>query len=239
MRWLGDQGYDTVSLAQLAGSLPTTMRRPVVITFDDGYADFLDGAWPALDEQGFRASIFLPTAYVGASRQHFKGRACLNASEILDLHRRGVSMGSHTVSHPKLYGMPWEEVSRELHQSRADLESLLAAPVDTFAYPFAFPQHDTAFIKHFRSVLADAGYRTSVTTVVGRHVPGDDVLRIKRLPVNEADDLALFAAKMRGAYDWVGTAQRAVKRVRGAFAAARPNQHSGAGVGGDRRGHGA
>jgi len=53
-----------------------------------------------------------------------------------------------------------------------------------------------------------------VTTAIGRHAPGDDALRIKRLPVSEADDLRLFSAMLAGAYDWVGALQSAWKRIR-------------------------
>ncbi len=59
-----------------------------------------------------------------------------------------------------------------------------------------------------------AGYETNVTTQLGRHRPGDDALQIKRLPVNQDDDLPLFAAKLVGAYDWLGRFQSLSKMLR-------------------------
>jgi len=190
-------------------------RRQVIVTFDDGYLDFLTHAWPILEEFSFTASVFLPTAFIGeTTRRRFKGRECLTWPEVRDLNRGGVSFGSHTVSHAVLYGMPWSQVRAELRESREQIERVLDAPATTFAYPYAFPQNDRDFVARFCLELHEAGYLTTVTTMIGRHAPGDDPLRVRRLPVNDTDDRRLFSAKLAGAYDWVGALQAAWKRAR-------------------------
>jgi peptidoglycan/xylan/chitin deacetylase (PgdA/CDA1 family) len=217
MHLLAECGSTVTSLEQV---IDTThhgngQRRQVVVTFDDGYLDFLTHAWPILEEFSFTASVFLPTAFIGeATRRRFKGRECLTWPEVRDLSRRGVSFGSHTVSHAVLYGMPWSQVRAELRESREHLERQLQIPVVTFAYPYAFPQYDRGFVSRFCLELRDHGYRANVTTMIGRHAPGDDPFRVKRLPVNEADDKGLFSAKLAGAYDWVGGLQAAWKWLR-------------------------
>jgi hypothetical protein len=65
-----------------------------------------------------------------------------------------------------------------------------------------------------REILGEAGYRYGVCTRIGRAGAASDPLFLERLPVNGADDTALLAAKMAGAYDWVGGLQSLVKRVR-------------------------
>ncbi len=74
----------------------------MVITFDDGFADFYTNAFPLLNRYGFSATVYLPTAYIGKSAREFKGVECLTWDQVRALDRAGVEFGSHTVSHPQL-----------------------------------------------------------------------------------------------------------------------------------------
>jgi peptidoglycan/xylan/chitin deacetylase (PgdA/CDA1 family) len=225
MSSLRANGYRTVTLARALHLLETNTfngERLTVITFDDGFRDFYTSAWPILSEYGFSATMFVPTNFISSSRRSFKGRECLTWSEVRELRAQGAEFGSHTVSHPRLHGLEWAKVRSELVDSRATLEQELQHPVRSFAYPYAFPQEDAAFVTRFKGELADAGFTESVTTVIGRALPGSDRLCVSRLPVNEADDQALFTTKLRGAYDWMGRFQAAFRRNRQALATLRP-----------------
>lgn len=217
MRVLAESGYVATGLAQAMETSALGVRgaRRAVVTFDDGYVDFLVNAWPILEEFSFTASVFLPTAFIGNARRSFKGRECLTWSEVRELSRRGVSFGSHTVTHPALHRLPWPEVCSELRESREEIAAAIGTPVTTFAYPYAFPQHDDAFVVRFCRELREQGYKAAVTTRIGRVAAGDDPFQLKRLPVNDADDPQLFQAKLAGAYDWLGWLQSASKRIRG------------------------
>lgn len=218
MQFLKDNDYtvlsltDAVNLLQTASKMPTD--RYVVLTFDDGFHDFLEHGWPILARFGFPATIFLPTDFIGADRQSFNGRACLTWSEVRELNGRGVSFGSHSVSHSKLHGLPWEAIRRELLDSRMRLEDELQTPALSFAFPYAFPQEDQIFVRHFRQELIDQGYLTAVTTIIGRAQQGSDPLCLKRLPVNGDDDQPLLSAKLSGAYDWLAGAQAILRRTK-------------------------
>lgn len=219
MRWLHEQGFEVIDLTEamrrLGDGADGGQDCSVVVTFDDGFQDFLTDAWPVLAEFGFGASMFLPTAYIGNERKSFKGRPCLTWAEVRELRSRGVSFGAHTVSHPVLHHLPWGDVAREVGDSRARIEDELQERVSTFAYPFAFPQENRPFVTRFRRQLVDLGFTGAVTTVIGRAKPGHDLLCLKRLPVNDRDDRRLFSSKVAGAYDWVGNLQflsRAAKR---------------------------
>ena len=220
MGWLAESGYRVLSLdaALEAHQGPKQVERSVVVTFDDGYVDFIEHAWPVLESHGFSASVFLPTAYIGDTRCCFKGRECLTWAEVRELNARGVAFGSHTVNHPVLTQLSWQDVCAELHQSREQIEARLGGAVISFAYPFAFPQENGDFVSRFCRQLRLENYKAGVTTIVGRFGVGDDPLCMKRLPVNEGDDIALFRAKLAGAYDWVGDLQSAWKRGRAAWA---------------------
>jgi peptidoglycan/xylan/chitin deacetylase (PgdA/CDA1 family) len=209
MRWLHEHGFVVIDLAEALRRLDAGigLDRAVVVTFDDGFQDFLTEAWPALAQYGFRASMFLPTAYISNDRRSFKGRPCLTWSEVRELQSQGVSFGSHTVSHPVLHDLPWSDVARELRDSKVQIEDEVQERVDTFAYPFAFPQEDRPFVTRLRRELADLGFTGAVTTAIGRAKPGHDPLCLRRLPVNDCDDYRLFTSKLAGAYDWLGPVQ--------------------------------
>lgn len=225
MRWLSEEGYAVVSLAEALRRLGAAMNcsdRVVVLTFDDGFEDFRSQAWPVLAAHGFAASVFLPTAFIGdANRSSFNGRPCLTWREVAELSGRGVSFGAHTVTHPVLYRRPWTEVRRELRDSRQQIEDRLQVPVRTFAYPYAFPREDRAFVQRFRAELLESGYTAGVTTIVGRVSAETDRLCLKRLPMSDSDDRDLFVGKLNGAYDWVGGLQWIYRHLTHPVAAAR------------------
>src|ERR1035437_8469297 len=105
MQWLKDNGYQGVTLstglawlnsninslsARSAGRegrgevggnselrTPNSELRMIVLTFDDGFRDFCTHAFPILQPQGFSATMYLPTAFIGSERRSFKLRECL------------------------------------------------------------------------------------------------------------------------------------------------------------------
>ena len=224
LRVIRDEGYVAMGLEEAwgkAGASPGhdgevgAGRRIVVLTFDDGFQDFLTHAWPALEEFGFSATMFLPTAFVGDLRKSFKGRPCLTWAEVRELHSRGAEFGSHTVNHPRLWELSGAEVTAELGESRRTMEQELGVRVTSFAHPYSFPVHDKCYVERFRAALSDADYKLGVTTSLGCARSDDDPLMLKRLPANGADDVALMRAKLHGAYDWLAVPQKAFKSVRG------------------------
>jgi peptidoglycan/xylan/chitin deacetylase (PgdA/CDA1 family) len=189
----------------------------VAITFDDGFEDFYTAAFPALRENGFSATMYLPTAFIGNKTEKFKNRSCLSWFQVRELHGQGVEFGSHTVNHPKLLDLPWPSIARELQDSKKAIEDEVGTAVPGFAYPYAFPQQDGPFTSQFRQELQKAGYQNCVTTGIGRVTSADDRLALNRLPANDCDDAALLVAKLDGAYDWLAWAQAAVKTMKTAL----------------------
>jgi len=237
LRFLAENGYKTISLSALVDRLlveesrskskikskisdggdhanSTANSKLVVITFDDGFRNFATHAFPALQEHGFTATMFLPTAFIQDERKSFKGTECLTWCEVREMHQAGIEFGSHTVNHPMLVDLPLPQVRNELRQSKAELEQNLGEAVRTFCYPYAFPQGYPQFVEAFTQEVAAAGYRCCTTTRVGRTRPGDDPFCLKRLPVNAADDIPFLGAKLCGAYDWFGLLQSVSKRLR-------------------------
>jgi peptidoglycan/xylan/chitin deacetylase (PgdA/CDA1 family) len=217
MQSLAESGWQGVTLRDgldlLAGKKQSTAR-PVAITFDDGFHDFYTAAFPILKQHGFSATMYLPTAFIGDDRRLFKSRTCLTWGEIRELQQTGVEFGSHTVNHPVLYDLSWQEIERELAPSKERIEQELGETIASFAYPYAFPQEDAPFAKTFAGLLRDAGYCNCVTTVIGRAQPDGSPFSLKRLPANDDDDPALLEAKLTGAYDWLSGPQSWSKTAR-------------------------
>jgi peptidoglycan/xylan/chitin deacetylase (PgdA/CDA1 family) len=155
---LADSGRYTVSLREYASWLNGTVQlRPgfVVITFDDGYRDFADQAYPELERRGWGSTVFVPAGKIGMSNDWDRAgrsmtlmdRTCLEG-----LAREGrVEIGSHAVSHRDLTGIPFVEAKQEIADSRAMLEDITGAEVGGFAPPYGRtnPQLRTEIGNHY------------------------------------------------------------------------------------------
>jgi peptidoglycan/xylan/chitin deacetylase (PgdA/CDA1 family) len=224
LKFLRDNGYQTCSLAEAARLLGTDNKKATkiaVITFDDGYSNVYRHAFPVLNEYGFTATIFVPTNYIADNPLQFRGRDCLTWPEIRELKKYGILFGSHTATHPQLRDLePWA-VWEELTKSKAILEEKLGCSIDSFAYPFAFPEEDATFVEMLRKAMIDAGYLYGVSTRIGVARRPEDRYFLPRLPMNSLDDVRFFDAKLKGAYDWLHPLQLASKIMKARVAGPR------------------
>ena len=223
MRFLSESGYRAVTLTEACrairdwgpgGANRADADRPVAITFDDGFHDIRTTAFPIMQRLGMNGTVFLSTAYIG--RDFITGRRCLGEADVRELAKDGVEFGSHTATHPQLKTLAREGIRAELSDSKRQIEEIIGSEVNAFSYPYRFPEEDELFVQELGDLLAEAGYKAGVTTSIGRSGPDDAPLFMKRLPINDCDDLGLFKAKLDGAYDWVHTGQIAYKKLRAA-----------------------
>lgn len=210
MSYLHRNQYKTINLSEalcyLTSNFPTP-GKTVVLTFDDGYEDFYHTAMPILKEFGFSAIVYLPTAYIDNESLNLRGKSHLNWIQVRELIKEGVFFGSHTVNHPQLRDLRPEGIVYELRHSKDAIEDNTGMKVESFSYPFAFPETDTRFSRRLRSDLQKCGYRNGVCTRVGTVKKGDDAFFLKRIPVNLHDDIPFLRAKLEGGYDWLNIFQ--------------------------------
>jgi peptidoglycan/xylan/chitin deacetylase (PgdA/CDA1 family) len=215
--WLRAEGYEVLGLQAGLEKFQrgnSATAKLAVITFDDGFRDFYTAALPVLRQHQCGATVFLPTAFIGQERRRFKDRECMIWDEVRESQRSGIEFGSHTVNHPKLYELDLPRLRAELKESKTAIEAELGRPARSFAYPYAFPSADHSFVKVFVGLLKETGYDCNVTTKIGLAARNDDLFTLKRLPMNSADDGALFRAKLDGDYEWLAWPQETFKKMR-------------------------
>jgi peptidoglycan/xylan/chitin deacetylase (PgdA/CDA1 family) len=110
------------------GNLPL---KPVVITFDDGYLDTYQNAFPILKSYGFQGVAYIITSTLGTKLSY----GYMQPDELKALIAAGWEIGSHSISHTELRTSKLG-IRNEIEQSRKNLEALLGVPIRTFSYPF-------------------------------------------------------------------------------------------------------
>ncbi len=215
MRWLRHKGYRTINLREACAGLKagTDLSNTVVITFDDGYRDFYTEGLEVLNQCGFSATVFLATDRIQNTSMRIGGADYLTWNEIRELHAERISFGSHTVTHPDLRSLGPDQIEYELGRSKEIIEQQLGSPVESFSYPFAFPEEDGCFTRYLEDLLGNLGYDTGVSTILGRASLKNNRFFLPRLPVNSWDDPHLLRAKLEGGYDWLHWPQLLKKSI--------------------------
>jgi peptidoglycan/xylan/chitin deacetylase (PgdA/CDA1 family) len=216
MRYLNENGYRTMDLAGALRTIQagTQVEKQVVITFDDGYRNFYTQAFAVLMQYGFSATVFVVTDITGEQRVCREAKEYMTWGEMREVQARGIHIGSHTVTHPELQKMAPAQVKYEIGESKAIIEDKLGVPLQSFSYPYAFPESDKRVVALVREALENYGYQNGVSTMIGTAGQQHDKFFLPRLPVNSYDDLRFFRAKLEGGYDWLHAPQRLYKNLR-------------------------
>ncbi len=191
-------GYDTVNPKEilsfvLGHKLP--VKKPLLITFDDGYENNYLNAYPILKDAGFSSLIFISTGFIGKknaiSDEREKAKEnFLNKSEIKEMFESGFFIGSHGINHYFLDRLEEGVLIGELIASKAYLENITGAPVDFFSYPFG------AYNAKVMRAVKNAGYTGAFTTEKGKVGSGDNSYELKRIPVNGYNNIFNFLYKI-------------------------------------------
>jgi peptidoglycan/xylan/chitin deacetylase (PgdA/CDA1 family) len=193
MLWLRRNGYHTINSEQLAWFLVNDYPfggRPLLITFDDGYEDFADQAWPILKANDLSAEVFIVTDLVGRHAEWDASfgtpAALMDADKIVTLAAEGVSFGSHLASHPRSDRLSSSELAEELLRSRIQLEQWLERPATSLAAPFGCTD------QRLRILAAECGYKTVFNTVNRAARLNDDPFDLPRIEVRGDCTLEAF-----------------------------------------------
>ncbi|MBO7238292.1 MAG: polysaccharide deacetylase family protein [Elusimicrobiaceae bacterium] len=158
---LKKHGFTPIRLADLEKvrqGEKLAVKKPVLLTFDDGYSDSFTQLFPILQKHQVPAVIFLITDSIGQKEGY------LTWEQVRQMKQSGlVEFGSHTCEHARLRSLPEDEILKQLIQSKQKLEKELGVPCLAFCYPFGSGGKD----KRVRPLVFQAGYQYDFSTKPG------------------------------------------------------------------------
>jgi peptidoglycan/xylan/chitin deacetylase (PgdA/CDA1 family) len=174
MDFLAAHHYTPMTLAEFA-SVITNKRpspaHPVLLTFDDGYANNAEVALPILQQHGFPATLYLSTGLINTP-------SYLTWQQIKQLSAAGWDIASHTVTHPHLPKLSKKAQREEIIAARAKIEQELGKPANTFAYPYGDYNRKTL------RILKKADFSFAFTTHPGWASSDQPPLELHRIVVD-------------------------------------------------------
>jgi peptidoglycan/xylan/chitin deacetylase (PgdA/CDA1 family) len=178
-----DRGHQPITVRELSDGLATgeLPDRPVVLTFDDGFADFAANAWPVLRDRNLAATLYVTAGNLGGRSEWLASAGALlpmlTPREIADLAADGCEIGAHSMTHPHLDCLPDLSASEEIRVSKDVLEQIIGRSVETFAYPHGYHSRAT------KELVIAAGYRSATAVRNAVSHADDDPYAIARVTV--------------------------------------------------------
>jgi peptidoglycan/xylan/chitin deacetylase (PgdA/CDA1 family) len=181
---LAKRGYQAITLEQLysawkrGGPIP---RKPVVLTFDDGYRGDYTDAMPILAARHWPGVLNLTLTSIESGE--------LTDGMVERMLDAGWELASHTISHLDLTRMEGSDLAHEVGGSRQLLRKRFHVPVSFFCYPSG--RYDDRTIRAVRQ----AGYLGATTTDEGLGAP-DQMFRLKRIRIDGSDGVPGLERKL-------------------------------------------
>lgn len=194
MQYLHQHDFTPITVAQFSAyrATPSALPdKPVVITFDDGYVDFYEQAWPILQFYGFAASMYVITGLVESAQAAPPDLApipYMTWAQLRQIQAAGVEVAAHTHSHAKLDTLPLAKMRWEIAHSKQLLEAKLGQAVTTFAYPYG--RYNAAVCAE----VAQAGLSAACAVRYDMSDLNDEAFALARIIVQNDHSLGDFAA---------------------------------------------
>jgi peptidoglycan/xylan/chitin deacetylase (PgdA/CDA1 family) len=188
----------------------------VAVTADDGWVSFAENALPELEKRNIPSTLFVVSHRLGDKLSGSEKIGDLNdrlisESQLMNLSRELVTIGSHTATHPRLTTAPAAAVYRELLDSRIRLRKLLGVDVNLICFPFS--NYDESTLKMSRSAGYLRAFGAQTTPLSHSH----DAFLIQRVRVDPTDWPIEFHLKLMNAYRMAFCAVRLKQQIRAAL----------------------
>ena len=203
MRYLKENKFSVISMDEAYGMLRDNRLkgRHIVLSFDDGYRDYYQEAYPILNEYQFPSILYLVPGYIDSDKVFWWDQD-VGASELLSWEQLKecssnplVTLGSHTMNHYDLDTLNHQDLGVELVGSKKILQEQLDCPVRHFSYPRGI------YSKEAECVIKEH-FDTGVLIFNGIRITDDFQLenrtKLKRIPVQRSDGKYLFIARIKG-----------------------------------------
>lgn len=182
LKYIHDEGYVTLTISQLKSYILNDSPIPpksILITFDDGYMDNYYSAFPILKEFNMTATIFCITS-------ELDGSYYLSKEAIREMSAYGIDIESHTLTHPHLNKLNYDQQLAELVASKKTLEEITGKEISSLAYPYGDFNDDSV------KATKDAGYALGFTTKLGLSDRNDNPLTLDRIYISSKYDMNTF-----------------------------------------------
>jgi peptidoglycan/xylan/chitin deacetylase (PgdA/CDA1 family) len=186
---LQERGYCSISLEEFQKFIDdrnvNLPDKPILITFDDGYLDNFENAYPILRKYGMVGAFFVITDMLWTKER-------LTPEHIVEMSQGGMSFGSHTVTHRALAELDQVTLYNELVNSKAVLESVLGKSVNAIAYPRG--SYSEAVVE----TALNGGYITGFTVREGICIKNSPEFELRRIPIFKYDSGVINVIANRG-----------------------------------------
>jgi len=199
--------YRLISLSQYLDARRENRRLPhhsAVLTFDDGFADFYSVVAPELNRRKIPATVFVITDRA-SGRFVQNGESFLTWDQIRELAAKGMEIGSHSCSHPRLTDLSVDEITRELGDSREALATCVGHSRIPLSYPFG---QMSGGVDGQAEAL---GYTCAIANDAGPNSDTRNLYELSRTVIASDDDVATFAARISG-LTWLSNRARSFFR---------------------------
>lgn len=206
MQSLKDWGYRVVSIYSIFDKLSFTEQpeKKVILTFDDGFKDFVNHVYPILEKFNYPATIFIVIDYLqgikkGTKNAYWDSWDKMDWDDLRTIATNPrITFGSHGYGHNKITDLDRQDMIREIKDSKLFLEKELGRDIDFFTYPYGF------FNCQCQEIVKEAGYRAAFIGRPGRLNSSASIYSLKRTEISRFDSSAFeFRKKLTGAYDWL------------------------------------
>ncbi len=183
---------DELAEALERGHLPN--RSSIVVTFDDGFQNFLTHAVPILEKYQVPAACFVIAEKLDGADPRF-----LNRDGVLQaLQTSLVTIGCHSMTHRSIRQTPLGERIVEVQDAKSSLEDAIGRPVNHFCYPYG-TRND--FDDACANLIKDSGYRLALTSINGLNGERTHRYKLRRTKIEAGDDIRTFERILAGALD--------------------------------------
>lgn len=196
LAYLMDTGYTPITVSHLRAAFAGELAlppRPVVLTFDDGFADFHTTVLPLLSARRMTATLYLATGHINGTsawlaREGEADRPLLTWGQINEVLAAGIEIGAHSHTHTQLDILSTAAATQEITRPRREIGDHTGVLVTSFAYPFGY------FSAANRRAVRDAGYTSACAVKYAMSGTDDDPFALSRLIVTADTSLDSFAA---------------------------------------------
>jgi peptidoglycan/xylan/chitin deacetylase (PgdA/CDA1 family) len=203
LNFIRSQGYTSMGFREIeiamktGGKLP---KRPLILTFDDGYRDFKENALPILSEYGFKASVFIPVGFMGQTNHWDRGSdPLLNVNEIKELaNSENIEFGIHSYLHRNYAEIDAPAIKNDLELCFQTLNYHKIPFIKVLAYPYGgYPKHDLRLKAKMKEIFI--GSQLLFALRIGNRInrwPIKDVYEVKRIDIKGTDNFYTFKTKL-------------------------------------------